>query len=59
MRVCVFYWDSSSLDGIQAKLNALMYLKVQVHGFKFARILTKLRFRDMARFMVCLPEKLL
>ena len=39
VRACVFYRDSSSPDGIQAKLNASMYLKVQSLGFKFAKIL--------------------
>ena len=42
--MCVFYWDSSSLDGIQVKLNASMYLKPHYLGFKFARILNKALF---------------
>ena len=34
--VCVCYWESSSLDVIQSKLNASVYLKTHLLGFKFA-----------------------
>ena len=39
VRVRVCYRDNSSLGGIQAKLNASMYLKPYSLGFLFARIL--------------------